>query len=261
LDFLESVINLPPVQLDFITAKEFLDRRQDVLKRLGRLGFQSDLAVGIEILDQILGLRFGRFIVLQGKPSHKLSALLCVRATLHPPLGPNSDVIFVDGGNVFDPYLISQYAIEHELDSEAVLERLHISRAFTYHQLTSLLTEKLLLALDSYNAKLVVVSDMPLLFCDPDIRGADRQDAHQIFMKTMKFLGTLAERRHALILATNLQSRNPRMDNLLLYGAHVSVKLEEKNTFTEVSVAKHHWIPQVTFSIPKLGAQNLERYL
>jgi CRISPR-associated protein Cas1 len=30
--------------------------------------------------------------------------LLCVRATLPHPLGPDSDVMFVDGGNVFDPF-------------------------------------------------------------------------------------------------------------------------------------------------------------
>src|SRR5208337_4011420 len=106
-------------------------------------GFQSDLTLGIEALDKILGLRFGQFVDLQGKPSHKLSSLLCVRATLHEPLGPNSDVIFVDGGNIFDPYLVSQYSIEHELDAKTVLERIHISRAFTFHQNATPPTEKL----------------------------------------------------------------------------------------------------------------------
>lgn len=243
---------------DFITAQELWIRREGLIKGFEKVG--SGVFIGVEQLDRILGLRFGEFVALQGRPSLDLSFLLCVRSILPQPLGLNTSVIFVDGGNVFDPYAISAHSIEHELNPEMVLERIHISRAFTYHQLTSLLSEKLSTAMDAYAAKLVIVLDMTQLYCDPDIRGDDEQDALQIFLKTVRFLRSLAERKHVLILAATLQSRNFHMDSLLLNSAHVSVKLEDVDTFTELSVVRHPWIPQLRTIIPKPGAQTLERY-
>jgi len=244
---------------DFITAQELWIRREGLLKGFEK--FESDVFIGVEQLDRILGLRCGKFVALHGRPSLDLSFLLCVKSILPQPLGLDAHVIFVDGGNVFDPYAISEHAIEHELNPEMVLERIHISRAFTYHQLTSLLSKKLPTTMDTYAAKLVIVSDMTQLYCDPDIRGDDEQDALQIFLKTVRFLRALAERKHVLILVTTLQSRNLRMDNLLLSSAHVSAKLKDVDTFTELSVVRHPWIPQLKTTIPKPGVRTLERYL
>lgn len=252
------------IQTDFITAKQLWERREKVVSREP----QPDLTTGIEILDKMQVLRFGQFAVLQGKPSHPLSLLLCVRAVLPKPLGPNSDVLFIDGGNIFDAYSISERSVEHELDSERVLERIRISRAFTHHQLTMLITEKLPVALDELDAKLVVVSDITQLYCDPDIQGEDKLDALRIFEKTARFLRALAEQKHALIVATNLHSRNSHMDKILLHGAHVSVKLEDRDTFIELTVVKHPRIPQLKAAVPSTFSQGpsafsqtLERYL
>ena len=244
---------------DFITAQKLWSRREGLLKGFEK--FESDVFIGVEELDRILGLRCGEFVALQGRPAFDLSFLLCVKSILPQPLGLDTQVIFVDGGNVFDPYAVSEHAIEHELNPEMVLERIHISRAFTYHQLASLLIEKLPTALDAYAAKLVIVLDMAQLYCDPDIRGDDEQDALQIFLKTVRFLRALAERKHVLILATTLQSRNFRMDNLLLRSAHVSAKLENVDTFTKLNTVRYPWIPQLKTTIPKPDILTLERYL
>lgn len=76
----------------------------------------------------MLVLRFGQFAVFHGKASHSFSSLLCVRAVLPKRLGQGSGVVFIGGGNLFDAYLISERSIEHELDSEKLLERIHLSR-------------------------------------------------------------------------------------------------------------------------------------
>jgi hypothetical protein len=253
------MITRQEIRSDFITAKELWDRREGLLKGFEK--FEPDMFIGMEGLDRILRLRFGQFVVLQGDPSHDLSLLLCVKATMPEPLGTDSDVLCVDGGNIFDAYLISKYSIEQELDSEKVLERIHLSRAFTYHQLTSLLTEKLPSAMDAYGAKLVIVSDMIQLYCDPDIRGADKLDALRIFANTVRFLRTIAEQKHALILATSLQAINQRMNRILLCSAHLSAKLEDRGTFTELNVIRHPSLPHMKASVPKPGVQSLERYL
>ena len=232
--------------------------------RLGRLlpgGFQPDLATGIEALDKVLVFRFGQFAALHGKPSHDLSSLLCVKATLPQPLGPDSDVIFIDGGNIFDPYLISKHSIMHELNPENVLKRIHISRAFTYHQLTALVTDKLAYAIEEFASKLIIISDITQLYCDPDIRGTDEQDAFRIFDITTRSLITLAEQKHVLIIATNPHLRSPRMEDALTHKAHVSARIEDRDTSMQVMIMRHPWIPQLTTAVPSTCNPTLEMYL
>src|SRR5271157_2419860 len=149
---------------------------------------QPSLTFGIEALDNALRLDFGQLIAFQGKPAHALCTLLCVRATFPQPLGPGCDVLFVDGGNSFDPYAISDSSATQNLDAEGVLESLHVSRAFTHHQLACIITDKLPLAIRKFNAKLVVVSDITNLYCDPDVRDDDKEDASRFFAKTARVL-------------------------------------------------------------------------
>jgi hypothetical protein len=138
------------------------------------------------------------------------------------PLGPDSDVVFIDGGNMFDAESISYHEINHELAPAEANRRIHLSRAFTYHQLSSLITEKLPTALGRFDAQLAVVSDITQLYCDPDVR--DKSEAQETFARDVKFLAELAEKRQVLIVATATRPRNHVMDNLLLGEAHVSVE-------------------------------------
>jgi predicted RNA-binding Zn-ribbon protein involved in translation (DUF1610 family) len=216
------------------------------------------LTTGIAALDQTLVLGLGHLAVLHGKASHSLSALLCVRAVLERPLGLDSDVVFIDGGNSFDAYLISEHSIKHELDSEKVLARIHLSRAFTYHQLSRLITEKLPHALDNFKAELAVVSDITQLYCDPDIK--TKQEALDVFRKNIRSLATIAEQKSVLIIVTNPQTKNRRMENVLLHTAHVTAKLDDNNAFTKLTLARHPFTPQLkaTLSVDK---QTLESYM
>ncbi len=182
------------------------------------------LTTGMENLDNAGLFRPGQFTVLHGSASHDLSLFLCVRALLPEPLGPDSDVVFLDGGNIFDPYTIARYAIQHEIERSSVLRRVHISRAFTFHQLHSLATETLQSVIEKFEAGLVVVSDITLLFCDPDIR--NKQDARDTFARTVRSLRETAERKDALVLATVLRPRNQLLDNILLRTAGASRELE-----------------------------------
>jgi len=216
------------------------------------------LTTGMEGLDTALGLRLGQLAILEGEASHSISSLLCVRAVLPKPLGLDSDVIFLDGGNIFDAYSISEQAIKHEIESEKALKRIHLSRAFTYHQLSTLINEKLPQALDRFKARLTVVSDVTQLYCDPDVQ--NKQEALHVFRKDVKALATLAKQKSTLIVATNLRARNERMDSILLNTAHLYAKLEDKNTFTQLTLAKHPFTPQLKATI-SVNKQTLETYM
>jgi DNA repair protein RadA len=186
---------------------------------------------------------------------------LCARATLPQPLGPNCDGIFVDGGNNFDPYSISDNSVEQGLDPENVLERIHISRAFTHHQLACIVTDKLPQAIKEFKAKLVIVSDITELYCDPDVRDEDKDDSLLIFGKTVRTLRMLARQHQCLIIATNLERRSPQMERGLMLAAHVSVRIEHKSGLTQFSLLKHpHLHPRTTIASMR-GVNILESYL
>jgi hypothetical protein len=148
--------------------------------------------------------------------------------------------------------------MKHEIDPEEALARIHLSRAFTYHQLNRLISEKLSHVIDQFNAKLAVISDMTQLYSDPDIK--NKQEALEVFRKNVRSLASLAEQRSVLILTTNLQTRNSRMNNVLLRTAHVSATLDDKSTFTELTLDRHPFAPQLKTSI-FMNGQTLESCL
>jgi Rad51 len=234
------------------------DKIEDQLRRGSTLirDFQPGLTTGIDSLDRALILKKGQFVFLEGEPSHALSLLLCVRATL--PQCLDSDVVFIDAGNLFDTYTISQHIVELGLESSRVQQRIHLSRAFTHHQVHSLIVEKLLTAIDEYGARLAVVSDITALFCDPDVR--EKKEALDIFRKSVQFLGQTAEQRDMLIVATNQKPRNKAMSDALMHTAHVSAKLKDRGAYTRLIIARHPFIAQneeevVTLDKTLLGYQ------
>jgi len=216
------------------------------------------LSTGNLELDQLLPFRLGQLIALYGRTANKLSSLLCVRAILPKPLGFDSDVVFIDGGNIFDAYATSAHAIRHEIEVESVLTRIHLSRAFTYHQLATLINEKLPQALDHFNAQLAIVSDITLLYCDPDVQ--DAWDAFNTFRRDIRTLAMLAEQKHALIVTTNLETRNTRMNTTMRQTAHVSAELQDHGTFTQLTISRHPFIPQLKTAISP-NEQTLDNYL
>jgi Rad51 len=220
---------------------------------------KSDLTTGICSLDETLVIHFGQLVVLQGEPSNALSHLLCVRAVYPLPPGLDSDVVFVDGGNVFDSYTVSRHAFSLELDQEKTKLRIHLSRAFTHHQLSSLITEKLAREIDRCNARLAIVSDITALYCDPDVK--EKKEALDLFSRDVRSLANLAEQRNMIIVVTNLQSRSKPMDNALQQTAHVSAKLDDKGTHTQLTVTGHLFIPVGNTEITTLDNQTLTRYL
>ena len=139
------------------------------------------------------GFAPGDFAVLYGSPSvNSLTSLLCIRTQLPVQLGGlGSNVVFIEGGNTFRLYKITRLAQIHQLNPRQVLEHIFISRAFTAYQLTSLIMEKLEETIKTYNAKLVVISDIAGFFLDKDI---PQEEAQRIYSQIVSYLSNLARK-------------------------------------------------------------------
>jgi len=201
------------------------------------------LALGIPKLDEAFpGFRSGEFAVLVGQPlSMMLPFLLSVRCQLPFKRGGlNSRVVYIDGGNTFDPYAVSAIAQEYGLEPRSVLEKIFISRAFTAYQLTALIFEKLEETLKRYRSKLVVISDITGLFLDCDVPKMEGRDT---FLKMTQYLLELATRRRIIIVASYFprpySSRNLFLESVLVGRASTVIRFKESKGGFEFALEDH----------------------
>lgn len=200
------------------------------------------LTTGIEKLDRLVQLATGQFVVFRGlSPPASLTELLCVRAQLNHPVGLNSGAIFIDSGDRFDVYAISHYAIKYGIEPKFALSRIHISRAFTYFQLASLLTEQLPNALKRCSSKFAVVSGITELFHDPEVK--DKQEAHRVFQRILHSLSAVVEITGSLVIATSFSQNIRSYDTALMQAAHATIFTEGHGAFTRFAIVHHKVLP------------------
>ncbi len=165
---------------------------------------QFRLSFNIDNIDNLFpGFALGDFAVLHGTSTVlPLSMLLSVKAQLPYQLGGlETNVVFVDGGNSFGLYDTSHIAKLHELDPREVLERIFISRAFTAHQMTSLVLDGLLDVTKRLESKLVVISDIAGLYLDKDV---PEREARDVFNQLAVYLSKVAEENRVVVVASFL---------------------------------------------------------
>ena len=100
-------------------------------------------------------------------------------------------VLYLDAANAFDLYIPARLAREAGLDPRPVLDRLFISRAFTCHQLETLMANRLEAAVRTRRPGLVVVSGWGHLFHDENV---PTREVMRLLESTVGAVRRLAER-------------------------------------------------------------------
>jgi len=212
------------------------------------------LSFGIPRIDEAFpGFQSGEFAVLYGHPiCRMLSFLLSVRGQL--PIkkgGLNSRVVYIDGGNTFDPYAVSAIAQPYGLGPKPTLEKIFISRAFTAYQLTALIFEKLEESLKRYRSKLLVISDITGLFLDRDVPKTEGRD---IFIKMTQHLSEVASRRRAIIIASHFprpySNRSPFLESVLFGRASTVIRLKEAKGVLKFALESHPSVKPFAIDFP-----------
>ena len=188
------------------------------------------------------GFAVGDFALIHGSPSvQSLISRLCIKAQLPTQLGGlSSNVVFIDGGNSFNLCQVARLAQLEQLDPQQTRSRIHISRAFTAYQLTSLIMEHLQEEVERVQAKLVVISDIAGLFLDQDI---PEEEARNVFNQILAYLSAFARKNHIILVATYPpQTRNERnryLKNLACQKATVVIALYQTLYDREFALEKH----------------------
>ena len=146
-------------------------------------------------------------------------------------------VVFIDSANAFNPFLIAEVATGWDRRPEELLDRIHVSRTFTVHQLEALITERLSDALKTYASRVLVASGFLDNLYDEDV---ELREAWRVFRKATAHLRALADSGALVLvvcpaLAARLRDRDGMLDALMAEADKV-IRLETSTLYLEKSV-------------------------
>jgi len=152
-------------------------------------------------------------------------------------LASGQHVVFIDSANAFNPFLISEVATGWGRRPEELLDRIHVSRTFTVHQLEALITERLSDALKTYASRVLVASGFLDNLYDEDV---ELREAWRVFRKATAHLRAIADSGSLVLVvcstpAVRLRDRDGLLDAVVAMADRV-VKLEPAGLYLEKSI-------------------------
>ena len=105
-------------------------------------------------------------------------------------------VLYLDGANTFDPFVIGRLARAHRQQPRKVLTMIHVARAFTCHQMERLVSDCLAAAFDRYEARIAILSGLFDTFYD---QAVPEQEASRLFSRMMGAVQHLTQQGYTLL--------------------------------------------------------------
>jgi len=121
-------------------------------------------------------------------------------------------VLVADGANAFDPYVVSKFARKEGFPPEELLKKISIARAFTCHQLVTLIRERLESFIPPGVHSLVVLLGSCTVFFDEDVPG---EEAALLFRKTLAKVQEMSRRGVFFLMSQSFSGFNRRRSFLL----------------------------------------------
>ena len=189
---------------DFKTGKELFEKRQDI----GRI------STGSKTFDELLGGGFESQSIIElfgeyGSGKTQVAHQLCVIAQLPKEKGGlDCDSFYIDTENTFRPERIIQMAEGLELDSEEVLSRIHVARAYnSSHQM--LLVDKVKDISKGTPGRLLVIDSLTAHFRAEYVGRGALADRQQKLNRHMHDLLRWGDLNNGVICVTNQVSSKP----------------------------------------------------
>ncbi|MGH9910745.1 MAG: hypothetical protein ACRD32_08895, partial [Nitrososphaerales archaeon] len=133
------------------------------------------------------------------------------------------------------PYLLSELATTSREHPKEVLSRIMMSRAFTCHQLASLVKETASIA-KTFPANMVAVSDMLHLFTDPESE-VDDYEIEMILPKMLGYLKNLAG--GGVIVTVTSDASNHWLDRMVESYSDIVLAVNDDKDAVRVALEKH----------------------
>jgi len=173
------------------------------------------------------GFRASRVSLIDSDDGYvsSLLHLLCVRAIDEF----DEEVVWVDGGNDVNPYVMSALCRRLGLDKRGVLSRVNISRAFTAYQLVTLIEDRLEEQVAKTAPSTVIVSSISQMFLDKDMRW---MESHQLLRRCLEAVSRVTRGHETITILTNsshtLARPGPGLTALLYEHADLVVQIRSR---------------------------------
>ena len=188
----------------FVSGVSLLERRSEVQK----------LTSGSSALDELLGGGFETQAIVEvfgefGSGKTLIGHQLAVNTILRLSQGGfDGEVFYIDTEDTFRPERIAQMAEGVGLDPNAVLDRIHVARAYnSAHQM--LLVDEIKRMSKNIDVKLVIVDSLTSHFRAEYVGRGMLADRQQKLNKHLKELKQLSDVNNALVLVTNQVHARP----------------------------------------------------
>jgi hypothetical protein len=186
----------------------------------------------LELPDLSAGKAVRRVLIAGSRPEGLMVYLAAFAAA------QGFEVLVADGANAFDPYIVSRFARKEGFPAEELLKKIWIARAFTCHQLATLVRERLETRASEKRASLVVLLGPGTLFADEDVPG---EEAALLFRKMLASVRKMSQRGVFFLLSQSFSKLNQNRGFLLqeLVGlAHAVLKLKSEAETLQVVLDK-----------------------
>ena len=122
-------------------------------------------------------------------------------------------VVLVDGANIINLALILRLTHDLNPDRRKMLDQIHLSRAFTIHQLEAVIGDRLEPAMRKYQSRVCFISGLLDTFYDEEV---PMWEATRILRRVMEKLRALADLGYrVIVLASDPTSNTTRKRSLL----------------------------------------------
>jgi hypothetical protein len=156
------------------------------------------------------------------------------------------EVRVADGANAFDPYIVSRFARREGFPPDELLKKIRIARAFTCHQFTTLVRERLAIRTSEEQASLIVLLGPCTLFADEDVPG---EEAALLFRKMLASVEKMSRRGVFFLMSQSFLRGNKNRSFLwreLTGAADAVLKLKAEAETIQAVLDK----PQMAFRKP-----------
>jgi hypothetical protein len=194
---------------------------------------------GINELDKFIGgFKPGKINFIDG--CNKIVSDISNQVCVNTYRTYRKNIIYIDGGMSFKPYIIARYARKIETDQRSILDHIYISRAFTIFQLTVLLQDELEKKIKECSPKTLIIGRFLSLYFDSNISS---REANILMKNNLKKIKELTKKYElfTIISNPNREAKIGKNINIILYeniDQIVTIKQIRRDNFNFVKKTK-----------------------
>lgn len=212
------------------------------------------------------GLISGCLTLVHGNLPRNLLRVLITQMTVSLLLSKTEEMVFIDGSNIFPYYDIAMEARKTNLDPIGVLDRIKLSRAFNYHQMTEIITQSLpKLISERNNISNVLVSQISDLFLSKEalqyMKWNKQAQTYSLYElnQSLGVLKSLAIKENLTVIMTSstapLSNEKALGGTFLAHSVGVIIKLDyiegkKKAHNLVLTLQKHPYMPYKQIIVP-----------